>query len=171
MRFWLTFRFSGPSAATGCYAAWLIATAALRDELFLRLIGLTLFECATLLIDPPLTNFLSICVHALVPELTILVVSFPRAGLLATIKGTSLQWLSILTPLFPVAIQFAVSVLANGLQPAALVVERPLPMPFTLLETPFSGKGAISEEFFVRAVERWLAGQLHDSCGSKSCAA
>jgi hypothetical protein len=111
-----------------------------------------LFEFTAFLIDLPFTNFLSIYVLAFVPELAILVVTLPRANLHATIKGASLQRLSILAPPLPVSIQFAICVLANCLQPSALVVERPLPMPLAVLETSFARKSAVREELLVRPI-------------------
>src|SRR3981081_4295986 len=108
-----------------------------------------MFECTTLLINPPFTDFLSIGVRAVLPELTILVVTLPRANLRSAIKGARLKRLSVFAPPLPITVQIAIDVFAGGLQTSALVVKSPFSMALAILEATFARKAAISEKLLM----------------------
>src|SRR3979409_949642 len=105
-----------------------------------------MFECTTLLISSPFTHLLSIGVRAVVPELTILVVTLPRANLRSAIKGARLKRLSVFAPPIPITVQIAIDVFARGLHTSALVLKSPFSMALAILEAAFARKAAVSEK-------------------------
>src|SRR5690349_4497172 len=106
--------------------------------LFSWFVDFALLKRARLIINLPFTNFLAIHVRSFIPELTIIVVALPTINLFALVKSACLQRLSIFTPPFPIAVQFAVYILSKGFHNTILIIKLPFPMTLAILHLTFA---------------------------------
>src|SRR5262249_12876748 len=109
---------------------------------FLDLKNLALFEDSIFVVHFPRTHLLAVVVGALVPELPVVVVAFPQTNLFAANERPCLKGLAVLAPPFPVAVQFAVQVLAHGLELAVSVAKLPLTLTLAIPKSTFAGEFA-----------------------------
>jgi hypothetical protein len=118
-------------------------------------------ECASFVIRFPFAYFLAVFVSALVPKLTVVVVTSPRADLLPHLKSTCLEWFSVLSQPSPATIKFSVYVSARGLCPAVPVVKLPFAVPFTVLHLAFTGNTSVGKKLLLRTIRRGLSSGFH----------
>src|SRR5262249_36497563 len=109
----------------------------------------------------PLSDLLAVVVVTLVPELSVIVVAFPQTNLFAVLERPCLQRPAVFPPPLPVAVQFAVQVLTDGLNFAVAVVKLPLDVALAIPKPAFARVVAPGENLVVRYVGGFDVCLLH----------